>query len=205
MLSPGSLAQPAELESACAQQSSVLHSANKFLGSMPFTQLQGQPLQNLFPSDDWWLLMTLPAFAWCALYTNRQGRYCSEGALRSCGVWQEAGTCTGCRSCACSPDSSQWAACTWGTAWCAPGSNSGSRSLRCSSGSTYALLHSPPAEHHTTYLSKSCTHVSSIVYQPGSSDRLCLCMMQAPGFMKGALPRTLHTRVTEWSPHHHAR
>ena len=162
MLSPGPLAQPAELKSACAQQSSVLHSAHNF-GSMPLTQLQGQASQNLFPSDDWWLLLTLPAFAWCALYMTRQGRYCSEGALRSCGVWQEAGTCTGCRSCACSPDSSQWAACTWGTAWCAPGSNSGSRSLRCSSGSTYALLHSPPAGHHTTYLSKSCMHASSIL------------------------------------------
>ena len=148
---------------AHSQCSSVLHSAHNF-GSMPGSlSCKVQASQNLFPSDDWWLLLTLPAFAWCALYMTRQGRYCSEGALRSCGVWQEAGTCTGCTSCACSPGSSRWAACTWGTAWCAPGSSSGSRSLRCSSGSTYALLHSPPAGHHTTYLSKSCMHASSIL------------------------------------------
>ena len=59
-------------------------------------------------------------------------------------------TCIGCTSCACSPGSSRWAACTWGTAWCGPESNSDSRSLRCSSGSMCALCRSPPA--HTLFI-----------------------------------------------------
>ncbi len=64
-------------------------------------------------------------------------------------------TCIGCTSCACSPGSSRWAACTWDTAWCGPGSNSGSRSLRCSSGSMCALCRSPPAN---TALPSVCCH-----------------------------------------------
>jgi len=67
------------------------------------------------------------------------------GPPRGPGTASRSQSGTGSTSCACSPGSSLWGACTWGSLWCWPGSSSGSLTRRCSLSSTSSPSHSPPA------------------------------------------------------------
>ena len=80
----------------------------------------------------------------CCKSSSRQ---CARHGQPSCrGTASRTRYGTGCIPCACIPGFSQSAACTWGRAWCWPGSSWRFHSLHCSCVTTCSLLHSPPGQ-----------------------------------------------------------
>ena len=119
----------------------------------------------------------------CTYCRRRSRRYARHAQPRSPGRANRTQSGIGCMSCACSPGSSRWGACTWGTAWCAPGSSSDSRSLRCFSRSICPLSRSPPVWHRLTLHSplmstvhiaaKTCTSCSGAMGTRSQCQQRC--------------------------------